>query len=530
MPPARSSYASELKALAAKKEAAAQKAKAKQKGKNPRPNTDEVDGDPSSKKRKGNPGPATVNRKMPDERNTTQHAEPSSSAGSKPKSPANAKDQPRPTAPAGPSHNVYGSERTGRKAQEEFVKETLSEAAASQERRTSNAFPGAPQGEQGSPAEQAEETQDKSGFEPTSDDHDTDMENESSLDESESDEEEIGYDSAFLDRLKKLYRQQPTKEMKEAILAMLDRLCDAQGDKNSHSKRFNRHVRKSQNDSNWTQDPDFVITDGPRRRDHDRVVLSGYIRVVVDELLKIKNTSRLPPGPPPEVAAPTAVAFYIKWDESQTSEFNTVAARIVAKRVLKDWPTLFDMENVFEMATGHIKYLRACYRRQTIPEVAAKEPERHFSVNSRSRKHTLYQHRLKIIKAIPALSKHGKLIEHLGIDGTSSDEETARKGVYSVRRKKQLSSKVQHLKRWASLDQAYAIHFKGPGSKGNQLRRRVDAGLVSKRRFRITGLPKSCMDPTWLATLTDVQKDLLEFNKELEYDFSFPVELLEIPE
>ncbi|QRV99711.1 hypothetical protein RhiJN_27730 [Ceratobasidium sp. AG-Ba] len=417
---------------------------------------------------------------------------------------ANVKDQPRPTAPAGPSHNLYGSERTGRKAREEFVKETLSEAAASQERRTPDTFPGAPQGEQGIPTEQAEETQDETGFEPPSDDHDIDMENESSSDESESDEEE------------------------EAILAMLDKLCEAQGAEHSHSKRFNRHIRKSQNDSNWTQDPDFVITDGPQRRDHDRVMLSGYIRIVVDELLKIKNTSRLPPGPPPEVAAPTAVAFYIKWDESQSSEFNSVAARIVAKRVLKDWPTLFDMENVFEMATGHIKYLRACYQRQNIPEVAAKEPERHFSVNSRSRKHTLYQHRLKIIKAIPALSKHGKLIEHLGIDGTSSDKETARKGVYSVRRKKQLSSKVQHLK-W-QLDQAYAIHFKGPGSKGNQLRRRVDAGLVSKRRFRIIGLPKSCLDPAWLATLTDVQKDLLELNKDLEYDFSFPIELLEIPE
>ncbi|QRV99706.1 hypothetical protein RhiJN_27725 [Ceratobasidium sp. AG-Ba] len=82
MPPARSNYTSE--------EAAAQKAKAKQKGKNPRPNTDAGDGALNSKKvqaqRKANPGPATVNRRMPDERNATQHTEPSSSAGPQPKS------------------------------------------------------------------------------------------------------------------------------------------------------------------------------------------------------------------------------------------------------------------------------------------------------------------------------------------------------------------------------------------------------------------------------------------------------------
>jgi hypothetical protein len=81
----------------------------------------------------------------------------------------------------------------------------------------------------------------------------------------------------------------------------------------------------------------------------------------------------------------------------------------------------------------------------------------------------------------------------------------------------------------SQLDLAYVIHFKGPGTRGNQVRKRVDTGLISGRRFKIHGLPVSCLDPGWLITQTDVQKRMLGL-VEMEYDFSFPTELLENPE
>lgn len=155
---------------------------------------------------------------------------------------------------------------------------------------------------------------------------------------------------------------------------------------------------------------------------------------------------------------------------------------------------------------------------------------------------------MKIINAVPALQKHGRLIEALGVEGTSSDEEDpTRKGTFLIKRRKQLSPKVNHLKRYArlsysfyklkvytyfpysQLDQAFAIRFKGPGSRGNQVPRRVDTGLLSKRKFNIHGLPASCMDPGWLMTLTDVQKEIFSF-RDIEYNFSFPKELLKSPE
>ncbi|KAG8766313.1 hypothetical protein FRC12_006954 [Ceratobasidium sp. 428] len=131
-----------------------------------------------------------------------------------------------------------------------------------------------------------------------------------------------------------------------------------------------------------------------------------------------------------------------------------------------------------------------------------------------------YNQRLRIINTIPALRRYGRLIETLGIEGTSSDKEGPRHGVYSVKRKPQLSSNVEGLKR--QLDQAFYIHFKGPGTKGNQVRHRKDEGLISKRKFHVKGLPLSCMDPVRLATQTDIQKEMLDF---IDHDYDFPFQL-----
>ncbi|KAG9079413.1 hypothetical protein FS749_008543 [Ceratobasidium sp. UAMH 11750] len=131
-----------------------------------------------------------------------------------------------------------------------------------------------------------------------------------------------------------------------------------------------------------------------------------------------------------------------------------------------------------------------------------------------------------MINAVPALAKHGRLIETLGIEGTSSDEEGPT-GIYVIKRQKQLSAQVTQLKR--KLDLAYSIHFKGPGSKGNQLRKRVDNGLTSGRRLRVPGLPLSCMDPGWLSTLGEVEKGMHAF-RDLQNDFTFPDEVLKSPD
>ncbi|KAG9094640.1 hypothetical protein FS749_012087 [Ceratobasidium sp. UAMH 11750] len=449
--------------------------------------------------------------------------------------------QPRPTA-GNPSQNVNGSEYKGRKAREDFVTQTLNAATASQS-ISQEKVDEHPQNLAVVDYEYQpfpDDDRPLSPGHPLFSDEDVNMEGGSSEDESEDEPEDKSEDDAtddatddamddatFLKLFKGLCKCCLTKETKTILLSTLEELVnDAEAARGT--KKGKRKARKSKAKQDWVQSDDYVCTDGPRPRDKCRVSLLGYIRVVIYDLLKVTEKDQLPPGPPPEVAAPTAAAFYFRWNESEKSKFNAIAARIVAQRIMKDWPLLSDIDEVFNMATEHFKYLPACYQRQNVPEVMAKEHQRHCSANANTRKHTLYKHRLQIIKTVPALVKHGQLIETLGIEGTSSDEESPRRGIYTVRRKRQLSSKVQHLKR--QLDQAYAIHFKGPGTKGNQLRQRIDTGLVSTRRFRVTGLPLSCMDAAWLATLTSVQKDMLKLDAVTEYDFSFPTELLETPE
>ncbi|KAG9097336.1 hypothetical protein FRC06_007657 [Ceratobasidium sp. 370] len=349
---------------------------------------------------------------------------------------------------------------------------------------------------------------------------------EQSDDDEEAVQGETPGETAYLERLRFLYAQQPNKAAQKALVDVLEELArEAEDEKGKRESK--RRKRKSRNDSCWDQDEDqkdYVCTDCPRRRKKQCVALAGYIRIVIWQFLKLKKKADpLPHGPPPEVAAPTATAFYIKWDESEKSEFNAIAARIVAQQIVREFPSICDLDEMHSMVTSHIKYLRARYRCQTDPKYIAEESNRRRSSSARTRKQT-------IINAVPALARHGRLIETLGLEGTSSDEEDTTRsvwGVYAVKRRRQLSHDVHSLKR--KLDLAWSIHFKGPGSKGNQARKRIDSGLVSKRRLNVTGLPLSCMDPGWLATLTDVQKEMYEF-RDMEYDFGFPEELLETPE
>lgn len=106
---------------------------------------------------------------------------------------------------------------------------------------------------------------------------------------------------------------------------------------------------------------------------------------------RVSRKDPLPRGPPPEVAAPTAAAFYLKWDESEYDLFNATAARIVTMQVLEDWPNLFgdNFDEVFEMATAHIKHLRMVYKRQNIDDYKNKEAERHRRCNADTRKRTV---------------------------------------------------------------------------------------------------------------------------------------------
>ncbi|KAG9087970.1 hypothetical protein FRC06_002278, partial [Ceratobasidium sp. 370] len=147
--------------------------------------------------------------------------------------------------------------------------------------------------------------------------------------------------------------------------------------------------------------------------------------------------------------------------------------------------------------------------------------------SANSRAHTLFASRLKIIDRFPnALGKHWALVIHLGIEGTSSDEEEPSlpdQRSYIVKRRVELSSKVKTLKN--KLDLAYNLYYKGPGSKGSQMHRRRPSDKPSSRPFMIEGLPITCISREWLRTLSKPEREFYEFVPH-NYDYSFPDNLL----
>jgi hypothetical protein len=119
----------------------------------------------------------------------------------------------------------------------------------------------------------------------------------------------------------------------------------------------------------------------------------GYIREILLELMNRRGPKDpFPPGPPPEVAFPTLNAFYIKWTESEKSDFNRTAAAVVAREVYKDWGDLFtanDSEEIFELASAHIKYLIWLNRRRVDPKYIPEEVKRHIRCNADTRMRTV---------------------------------------------------------------------------------------------------------------------------------------------
>ncbi|EUC67076.1 hypothetical protein RSOL_522710, partial [Rhizoctonia solani AG-3 Rhs1AP] len=281
----------------------------------------------------------------------------------------------------------------------------------------------------------------------------------------------------------------------------------------------------------WDQEVVHRFESGVQHRGPERNAILGCIRnKYCIKLGRESPDDPLPPDAPPEVAVATSTTFGLRYYESETSTYNKSAAAIVIKEVKREWPAIyarFGDAEMMKMSTGHIKYLSKLYKRQNDPAKLSKEETRKRRCAADTRKRSLYYQRLKAVQELPSLHRHGRLLEALGIDGTSSDEEDPDvPGTYIIKRRRPLSESVYHL--FGQIDQAYLVHFKGPGSKGNQVRRRVDKGVLSKRKFEITGIPISCMDPDWLHELSHEHKELLEF-ADIEYDFTFPLALLQPP-
>ncbi|KAG9096250.1 hypothetical protein FRC06_008872 [Ceratobasidium sp. 370] len=281
----------------------------------------------------------------------------------------------------------------------------------------------------------------------------------------------------------------------------------------------------------WDQSVPCTIPAGRKSRATPRVQLARHIRKTLQVLLMRRTrTSPFPPLPADNIRYPTLGKYSIRFDQSENSIFNQIAANIATLQIRRDYPgRLSDhlIKEIPEMVTSHIRYLCRCYKSNLKADADALWAARLKRASANSRAHTLFESRLKIIDRFPnALGQHRALIVHLGIEGTSSDEEEPSPPdhrTYSVKRRVELSSKVKMLKN--KLDLAYSIYYKGPGSKGSQMHRRQPSDKLSDRPFMIEGLPITCISREWLRTLSKPEREFYEFTPH-KYDYSFPDELL----
>ncbi|KAG8714231.1 hypothetical protein FRC11_009328, partial [Ceratobasidium sp. 423] len=203
---------------------------------------------------------------------------------------------------------------------------------------------------------------------------------------------------------------------------------------------------------NWDQTIACEDPAGRRRRAKRIVLLMGLVRETFFRLLSRRSVhDPLPPAPPPGQKVPTDHNFGIHWYESAKSQFNQIAAHIVARRIAYENPGMLtdqEVESLQELATRHIKYLCRCYKNQNREDAEEFNTHRLLRCSAGTRKCQLFQTRLQVIDRFPKhLGMHRRLIVHLGIDGTSSDEEDPKgSGIYTIKNKRELSSKVTQLK------------------------------------------------------------------------------------
>ncbi|KAG9094897.1 hypothetical protein FS749_011575 [Ceratobasidium sp. UAMH 11750] len=280
----------------------------------------------------------------------------------------------------------------------------------------------------------------------------------------------------------------------------------------------------------WDQTIDDNRPAGARTREPARTAVLVYIRSCFLRALGLGSPKEhLPPGPTIDVEAPTIDNFYLKWDESHRSEFNRAACHLITDLMVTEWPSIFTGDNwddLFQMVSGHAKYLIRRYRREQLPPEDESERKRHLASSANRRMHTTWENRMYVIDSVPALKTHRTLFLELGIEGTSSDEEDPENPrVYKVKRIKQLSSSVRELKQ--KLDEAYEVLEKGPGHRGSKGRTRVRTNEPSTRDFRIKGLPINCVNRVWYNRLTEAQKSYFKFIP-YDYKFTFPDEILKM--
>ncbi|KAG9091291.1 hypothetical protein FS749_016657 [Ceratobasidium sp. UAMH 11750] len=118
----------------------------------------------------------------------------------------------------------------------------------------------------------------------------------------------------------------------------------------------------------WDQTVTCTLPAGRRARAARHTQILAMIREVMLKLLKIpplKKGGTLPPPPPPAVRVPTRDQFSLRWDETEKSQFNKIAAGILVQEISDNPPLVLtdsEIQQLPKMVQQHIRYLCRRYK------------------------------------------------------------------------------------------------------------------------------------------------------------------------
>ncbi|PIL34331.1 hypothetical protein GSI_03106 [Ganoderma sinense ZZ0214-1] len=232
---------------------------------------------------------------------------------------------------------------------------------------------------------------------------------------------------------------------------------------------------------------------------------------------------------PEEAECCSAESFCLDFANTPASNWNTSATKVFVRDFLSVGQ--YECRNsaaIEKMFIRHFRTLKKHYLKQVEDQRAA--------ANSRTvdrtpinkaharyqRKYNMFQRRLRAALRYQETRRHVRLLQAVGPDGMSSDEEDDSSVVvkkYGVLKKAWRSDVLVKLLR--ILDALHRRHRKeGQGSRQGQLPRTrylTDKGDDTRRPC--AGLPRSAYNVTWLATLTPIQLEDLRID-EREHDMT----------
>ncbi|KAG8926274.1 hypothetical protein FRC02_009027 [Tulasnella sp. 418] len=237
----------------------------------------------------------------------------------------------------------------------------------------------------------------------------------------------------------------------------------------------------------------------------------------------------LPRGPPdPEGPTPTSVdEFTLAWNRSVTHPYNVAAIRnfIVAMIECPEFSyTKDDYAIIRSKWPRWFKSLRQRYLQETRPEGEMLIHSRREEATAYGRRIRLFYARRRTLSSSRLLRQHLEIVDQLGIDGMSSDEEV---DDHDGRGKHfQIAKKT-----WRNKDATTFLrtldafrHSLRSETRGQNIRARYDDAGRESTSLLVDGLPKNAYDQQYLRSMEEWKRGEVNIidDPDKQFDYQLP--------